>query len=369
MEAERDLAGIALPFAAGVAAVAFYGGLFHTVQQLCLGVAYSCIIMTSALLLHPTHNALAPNKIRLAICLCLACCGLLCGLTSEILKVCIPSGRGILEYIGSSGHAMGKAIDSISFHSRDTNAIIKALLIGDRSDIPVHITEAFRESGASHILALSGLHLGIIYAISTKLLSFIGNSPWARVIRSVATVLICGFYTLATGAGASITRAFLFILIGETARLTGRFRSTGTVLMTSLLIHLAIIPQDLREAGFQLSYAAMAGIAFILPWLSRFWPETAERKSHLLKWMWNTAAMSISCQITTGPIAYMYFGTFPVHFLLTNMIALPLTGIIIPASLLTLLLDILGICPPILSRASEMLIATLSKALEIISSM
>ena len=264
---------------------------------------------------------------------------------------------------------MGKAIDSISFHSRDTNAIIKALLIGDRSDIPAHITEAFRESGASHILALSGLHLGIIYAISTKLLSFIGNSLWARGIRSIATVLICGFYTLATGAGASITRAFLFILIGETARLTGRFRSTGTVLMTSLLIHLAIIPQDLREAGFQLSYAAMAGIAFILPWLSRFWPETAERKSHPLKWMWNTAAMSISCQITTGPIAYMYFGTFPVHFLLTNMIALPLTGIIIPASLLTLLLDIFGICPPILSRASEMLIAALSKALEIISSM
>ncbi len=369
MEAERDLAGIALPFAAGVAAVAFYGGLFHTVPQLCLGVAYSCIIMTSALLLHPTHNALAPNKIRLAICLCLACCGLLCGLTSEILKVCIPSGRGILEYIGSSGHAMGKAIDSISFHSRDTNAIIKALLIGDRSDIPTHITEAFRKSGASHILALSGLHLGVIYAIVTKMLQFIGNSPWARVIRSVATVLICGFYTLATGAGASITRAFLFILIGETARLTGRFRSTGTVLMTALLIHLAIIPQDLREAGFQLSYAAMAGIAFIFPRLNSLWPETSERKPQPLKWIWNTAAMSISCQITTGPIAYMYFGTFPAHFLLTNLIALPLTGIIIPASLLTLLLDIFGICPPILSRASEMLITALSKALETISSM
>ena len=78
---------------------------------------------------------------------------------------------GIMESIGTLETKTGEMIDSIRFSNPDTNAIIKALIIGDRTDIPKHITEAFRESGASHILALSGLHLGIIYGILTKLLS------------------------------------------------------------------------------------------------------------------------------------------------------------------------------------------------------
>ena len=79
--------------------------------------------------------------------------------------------------------------------------------------------------------------------------------------------------------------------------------------------------------------------------------------------------MSISCQITTGPLAWFYFGTFPVHFLLTNLIAIPLTGLIIPTALAVLLLSALGICPEMLLRACEMLVTALSQALEIISVM
>ena len=278
------------------------------------------------------------------------------------------------------GTATGEAIDRIRFTDPDTNAIIKALIIGDRSDIPRHVTDAFRESGASHILALSGLHLGIIYGILTRLLSFMGNSPAARLARSLATVLTCGLYTLATGAGASIVRAFIFILFAEAARLHGRFRSTGTVLMSALLVHLVIDPPAIREVGFQLSYAAMAGIAFIFPWLKGFWPEdTSEKSSWMagilkhsprpLRWIWTTASMSIACQITTGPLAWFYFGTFPVHFLLTNLIAIPLTGLIIPVALLTLMLSVCGICPDMISRACEMLVTALSQALEIISLM
>lgn len=370
MEVERDLTGIALPFAAGAASALWLVHVLYTCLHMFSALAFSVILVSVAFLLHQRHTSASPVTSRVIIGVCMASCGIICGITSEATSAGGPLMAGIMEAIGTLGTETGEMIDSIGFRSPDTNAIIKALIIGDRTDIPRHITEAFRESGASHILALSGLHLGIIYGILTKLLSVLGNRPSARAARSMTIVLACGLYTLATGAGASIVRAFLFILIGETARLCGRFKSTGTVLMAALLIHLTLSPSSLREVGFQLSYAAMAGIAFIYPRLKNFWPEQKARlMPRPLRWMWNTAAMSISCQLTTGPLAYIYFRTFPVHFLLTNMIALPLTGLIIPAALLTLALSAMGICPDIVLRASEALVTALSEALKIISVM
>ncbi len=374
MEAERDIAGITLPFACGVAVVMFSESMTRIRPELCSIAAYAVILLSISFLLHSVHHRFTSAHIRLLTGICLMACGVICGISSEIMSVGKTSGTCIIKHIESLGTAMGETIDAVRFRSPDTNAILKALIIGDRSDIPSHITDAFKESGASHILALSGLHLGMIYGIAVKAFSFIGNSPSARFIRSTATVSACGAYTLAVGAGPSIVRAFLFILIGETARMTGRFRSIGTALMTSLLIHLAIAPESIREAGFQLSYAAMAGIAFIFPWLRTFWPENRSegnngRRPRPIRWIWETAALSISCQITTGPLAYMYFGTFPIHFLLTNLIALPLTGLIIPFALAVLCLSSLDICPDILSRATEVLVTALSEALEVISLM
>ena len=370
MKVERDLAGIVLPFTTGTASVLWFGHVFCARLHLSSAIAFSAVLCSAAFLLHHRHTASSSAVLKPVIGICMAACGFICGITHETISSGGPLMAGIMESIGTLGTKTGEMIDSIRFSNPDTNAIIKALIIGDRTDIPKHITEAFRESGASHILALSGLHLGIIYGILTKLLSALGNMPSARIVRSSAIILACSLYTLATGAGASIVRAFLFILIGETARMCGRFKSTGTVLMGSLLIHLTLSPSSLREVGFQLSYAAMAGIAFIYPWLKDFWPEQKARlMPRPLRWMWNTAAMSISCQLTTGPLAYIYFRTFPVHFMLTNMIALPLTGMIIPAALLTLALSTMGICPDIVLRASEALVTALSEALSIIASM
>lgn len=370
MEVERDMAGFTLPFAAGVATVMLFSGTFCAHPHLYSTLSYGFILLSLSFLLHPCHTSFSPRQLRIAAGMSLACCGILCGMSGEILSVGTMHGGGLLPVTEGLGTAMGERIDSLPFASPDTNAIIKALIIGDKSDIPPHIISAFRKSGASHILALSGLHLGIIYGIMVKTSSLLGNSAPARIVRSSAIVLTCGIYTLAVGAGPSIVRAFIFILLGETARLTGRYRSTGTILMAALMIHLVIAPRSFREVGFQLSYAAMAGLAFIFPWLRRFWPETtALKRQQPIRKVWETAAMSISCQITTGPLAYMYFGTFPTHFLLTNLIAIPLTGLIIPIALAVLCLSAMGICPDMLSRAAEALVTALSEALEIISSM
>lgn len=367
MEAERDMAMVALPFAAGVAIIVLGSSMLRFDLTIYSGFICLTIPLALAFLAHPAHRTIPPAYLRLTIVLCLASCGALCALTAEAAAAEYHTGR-LLKYASGFAPAMGNAIDSIGFSSPDTNAILKALIIGDRTDIPHHVTETFRSSGASHILALSGLHLGIIYGIITRALSVLGNTQKAQSIRSVSICILCGLYTLAVGAGPSILRAFLFIIIGEAARMTGRFRSIGTVLMTALMIHLTVDPKAIREIGFQLSYAAMAGIAFIFPLLKGLWPETSV-KGNPAYWIWKTASMSISCQITTGPLAWFYFGTFPVHFLLTNLIALPLTGLIIPSALLTIALNLCGICPEIISRATEVLVTALSDALEIISLM
>ena len=144
------------------------------------------------------------------------------------------------------------------------------------------------------------------------------------------------------------------------------------VLMASLMIQLALNPDDIRNIGFQLSYAAMAGIAWIFPWLQGFWP-TDKRDDTIpvkcVRWIWNSAALSISCQITTGPLAYWYFGSIPQHFLLTNLIAIPLASIIIPMSLLTLAFSDFGWNPGILISATEWLITSFCSTLEVISLM
>jgi competence protein ComEC len=260
---------------------------------------------------------------------------------------------------------MGALIDSMAFEDSQTNGMTKALLTGDRSGISSDTAEVFRNSGASHILALSGLHLGIIYGIVSRSLSIFGNSRSARIIKSLLTMLACGAYTLATGAGASITRAYIFIVVKETAAMAGRTVSLKGVLAVSMMLYLAFDPTAAADIGFQLSYAAMFGIAFIYPVLKKMW----RNKWMGMKWIWESAALSISCQITTGPLAWHYFGTFPQYFLLTNLIAIPLAGMIIPAALLTTVLSAAGCCPDIVITITEWLTQTMYEALRIIASM
>lgn len=369
MKAERDIAGIALPFIAGVA-VSVYAGTIYPWQAV-----LSCIAVAAftTILMAPSGRALGiPLQWAIIIAL-MAFCGHLTGLTDRILSLSRPDGAGWLEQKASDiCMRMEAAIDAIPFEKEATGQIIKALLTGERSGIPKEVTAAFRESGASHILALSGLHLGIIYGIIRGLLSVLGNSGTIKKIRSLLVIAICGFYTIATGAGASIVRAYLFIVTGEYASLRRIRMTLPTVLMTAMTIQVFFWPGSIRDVGFQLSYAAIAGIAFIFPWLKGFWPGDRRQDAVLTKgtrWIWNSAAMSISCQITTGPIAYYYFHTFPVNFILTNMIAIPLTSLIIPAALLTLALSCLGWHPTMMLRATEWLVSALSEALSIIAVM
>lgn len=361
MTAERDIAGFVLPFVLGLAITT----VFRTVDSsLSIHLASSSLLgifISTYALLQQDCNKLSNSALWMTV--------IALGFFSGVL---IHETGHFLSATTQTREMWTIDIASIPYENSQTNAIATALITGNRKGLGEDIIDIFRHSGASHILALSGLHLGIIYGILKFLLQIFGNSRIARIAKSAIVILICGFYTLATGAGASIVRAFIFVFMAEIGKISGRKSTLEHVLLSSLLIQLIFTPENIRNVGFQLSYAAMAGLAFIYPWMKDFWPEDKSNRGlvmTILKWTWNCAAVSIACQITTAPLALAYFGTFPKYFLITNILAMPLTSLIIPACLLTLILSSCGICPQFIVNGSEFLINSLVNCLTVISSL
>ena len=119
---------------------------------------------------------------------------------------------------------------------------------------------------------LSGLHLGILYLMLLWITAPLGNSRVSRIVRFLLIVSASGFYSLLTGAGPSIVRAFLFILLNEACKLAGREREPLRVLLAGLTIQLALKPGVIASVGFQLSYLAMTGIYLLYPMLESLYP-------------------------------------------------------------------------------------------------
>lgn len=286
-------------------------------------------------------GVLAPGGLLLGIAACLAIgrehwpgiltafllCGMFCALNDAAI---LPS----LPWAETAVAALRERIDRLPFASPRTAPLLKALVTGDRGGLDRETVQVFRNSGASHLLALSGLHIGILYMLLDRSTWIFGRTPATRRIRSECTILLAGFYALMTGASPSIVRAFLFITINEIQRLLNRRASSLQVLSLALLVQLVLCPSAIRSTGFQLSYLAMAGIFLLYPRLRDWYPEG--RRPDPVRWIWRTAALSLSCQVFTGPLAWYRFRTFPPWFLLTNLLAIPLTTSIMACALFTL---------------------------------
>ena len=204
----------------------------------------------------------------------------------------------------------------------DELAIVRALTAGDKSDINRELRDNYRKSGAAHLLALSGLHVGIIYKLVELMLFFIGGSIAAKRLKSLIIVFLLWSFAIITGLSSSIFRAVLMITIHELSGWRYSDRDGLTSLAASALIITIFNPEAPREVGFQLSFFAVFSIFTIYPLIK----ELMHTRIRLLERLWNSVCISISCQMTAGVIAFFYFGHFPAYFLITNILAIPLTG-------------------------------------------
>ena len=362
MTEARDMAGIAIPFAAGAAA----GSILYTLSA--PGPLILPSLAASSLVLSPVLIARNPGK-RFIIPITFFLAGIFCSLNS-----CLTSG--IILPQGAAGHLLANCydwlracIDAIPYPSEGTGPLVKALVTGDRSGLGKGTVEIFRKSGASHILALSGLHLGVIYLILSKLTVPLGKTPLACKIRYAAIVGLSGFYTVMTGASPSIVRAFLFIIINETGKILGRERDPFRVLLAALTIQLAMKTEVISSVGFQLSYLAILGICTVYPRLEGIYPVSEIRwmKADPIRRIWQASCLSISCQIFTAPLVWLRFHSFPEYFLITNLLALPLTSAVMVLSVTTIALSSFGICPGFLVSLNDLAVSTLTRCLRIIS--
>lgn len=217
----------------------------------------------------------------------------------------------------------------------DELAVLSALTLGDKTDLSESVRESYSVAGVSHVLALSGLHIGLLYALAFFLLRplLLGGQS-GRFLRSLLLILLLWLFAFFTGLSPSVVRSAAMFSIWALADLCGRQSfSLNTLALTAWLM-LLVRPVWLFDVGFQLSFAAVLSILLFQPFLYRLCPVRHRAGTYL----WGLVSVSVAAQLGTAPLVLFYFSRFSTHFLLTNLLVVPLVTLILYAAVVLLLL-------------------------------
>ena len=213
--------------------------------------------------------------------------------------------------------------------NKDELGIAQALLIGYTNDLDKDLVQAYSNTGVVHIIAISGMHLGLIYVLLVWIFGKLLLINRSKILQVVLILACLWLFSLLTGASASVVRAavmFTFITIGTSF---DKRSSIYNSLAASAFVMLCYNPYFIWDVGFQLSYLAVVGIILfqrpVYNWLYV--------KNKWLDKAWKLAAISIAAQVLTFPVCIYYFHQFPNLFLITNIIAVPLSSIILYAEI------------------------------------
>ena len=216
-----------------------------------------------------------------------------------------------------------------SFHQWDidheASGVIAAMTLGDKNSVSTSIKDTYSRVGAAHILALSGLHLMIIYSIINML---IGWHRW-RITTQVITVIAIWGFALLTGLSTSVTRAAFIISIYALLSLGYRDKMSINTLAFTAIVMLIINPYAMYDVSFQLSFMAVLGIILFHPLINSMIPLHIQQRHRLLHLVWGTTTISVAAQIGTAPFIIYYFERFSTWFLLSNYIVVPMASIIL----------------------------------------
>ena len=202
--------------------------------------------------------------------------------------------------------------------------VLSALTLGYKDGLDKDIRDAYSIAGISHVLALSGMHIGIIWFLLNGLLC-----PWENVrfrwLKSLSVVVALWVFAFVVGLEASVVRAVVMCMLMELGRLSGfKSFSMNTLAITAFFM-LLYRPFYLFDVGFQLSFVAVASILFLYPLIFHTFPI----KNRVGRWVWGMLSVSVAAQLGTSPLVMYYFSSFSVYFLLTNLLAAVLVPFII----------------------------------------
>ncbi|GHU77757.1 ComE operon protein 3 [Clostridia bacterium] len=210
--------------------------------------------------------------------------------------------------------------------------LLRAILLGDTSMLPGEWREAFARTGIVHLLAVSGLHVGFLYAMLKVLLDRLEVSPMTNFV--CLTVLLA-FYALLTGMSVSILRASLMLLSMTFGAVFARQVDGMTSLATAAVLILIFKPLDIASAGFNLTFSALAGMILLDPPIKRLF----ERFKRLPRWMRSALSATLAAQLGVFIPSVQIAGSYPLLSPLVNMAAIPLASLVFPLSIPVLVVD------------------------------
>ena len=209
--------------------------------------------------------------------------------------------------------------------NKDVLGIAEALLIGYTNDLDRDLVKAYSNTGVVHIIAISGMHLGLIYILLIWIFAKIPVINQSKILQVILMLTCLWLFAILTGAAASVLRSavmFTFITVGKNL---AKKSSIYNSLAASGFVMLCYHPYFLWDVGFQLSYLAVVGIIVFQPAIYNWWYV----KNKLANEIWKLMAISLAAQVLTFPICIYYFHQFPNFFLITNIIAVPLSSVIL----------------------------------------
>lgn len=237
--------------------------------------------------------------------------------------------------------AWADAVLRTTLTTQSTYGLVKAMVLARRDDLGADLLNAYIQAGAVHVLAVSGLHVGILFLLLSKMLSGLRKKRWGRWGYLGLILLFLTFYALITGLSPSVVRASLMCFTFALSQTFSRRHNGVNTLAISAFIILIFDPMALFAVGFQLSYAAVLGILLFYP----LFKEIADSRVLAVQWLIQITLVSLAAQVFTFPLSIYYFHQFPTYFLLVNPVVIGLTPVLIYSTLAILSVSWIGFLP------------------------
>jgi competence protein ComEC len=213
--------------------------------------------------------------------------------------------------------------------------IAEALLIGYKEDLDKELVQAYSNTGVVHIIAISGLHLGLIFFVLTWIFNRVPGLKKSRHVKVILLLSCLWLFSLLTGGSASVLRSAVMFTVIVIGKYYFRQSSIYSSLSASAFLLLCYNPYYLWDVGFQLSYLAVIGIVALQQPLYRL----VYFKNGAIRYVWNMISITIAAQVVTFPVCIYYFHQFPNLFLFANLLTVPLSTIILFAEILLVLVS------------------------------
>lgn len=254
-------------------------------------------------------------------------------------------------------------LEKAKFNKTEMNVAL-ALILGQKQEISSDIKQDYQFSGVTHVLSVSGLHVGYIMVFILFILKPIPNTKKGSLIKLATIIISLALFAIVSGLSPPVLRSVVMFSFLATGNHLHRNSNTYHTLLVSIFLILLFEPYFLFDAGFQLSYIALFSILWLQPLLKRIWLP----KNKIVKYLWEALTVSFAAQIGTFPICLYYFHQFPALFFVTNILILPVLSFIMLIGIVVMIISVFTSCPIIVIQIFERSIFLLNQIIHYVAS-